>query len=133
VNFGPLGDFALIEQPRDGTQNYLIAMRDEALFMTTFDPWRASEVITARMAAWKSSPWVRIPLRLNGIEEARKRYRAICESAWETAESHRAGSGTLTRDGGFVPDKRSHPYRSGRRRDGVGNGLLKTALNSKFE
>jgi hypothetical protein len=110
ANFGVHGNFAQLDQPTSGLHNYIRGLRDESLLLTSFDPWRASEVISARRADWRTSPWVRLPLQLNSLPEARERYRAVCEAAWAAAESQRAGRGTLSADGGFVPERRINPF-----------------------
>jgi hypothetical protein len=110
VGFGRHGDFAVLEQPQHLVHNELIGLRDEALFLTDSDPWRASDLVNARRAAWQTSPWLRMSLRLNTVDEARERLRAQCEYAFDAMESRRGESGRLT-DNGFVRDpKRANPF-----------------------
>ena len=85
-------------------------MRGEALWATAnLDVWRASEIIRARMADWKTSPWLRLPLKLNSVAEAAERLRVFAEAEWDAANAHRAGSGRLTANG-FVPEVRVNPF-----------------------
>jgi len=107
AGFGPGGDFAAIDEPGSNVQ--LRGVRNEALFMTALDWGRASEVVIARMADWRTSPWLRLPLKLATVAEAKEKVRAVAEAEWEYAQGNYAAGGRLTADG-FVPEVRINPF-----------------------
>ena len=110
AGFGRHGTFSLIEQPGHLVHNEIVGLRDEALFLTDSDPWRASDLIRARRADFRSSPWLRMSLRLNTVEEARERLRVLCESAFDAIEMARGVQGRMA-DNGWVQDpKRVNPF-----------------------
>jgi hypothetical protein len=110
AQLGRNGIFAVLEQPGHGAHNELVGLRDEALFLTDSDPFQASGVINARRADWRTSPWLRVSLRLNTIDAVRERLRALAESAFDAIEMSRGQRGSLTADG-YKPDpKRSNPF-----------------------
>jgi hypothetical protein len=107
-SFGPRGSLAILDEPGHLVQ--LRGLRDEALWVTDIDPWRASEIIRARMADWRTSFLLRLPLRLNSVAEAAERLREFAEAEWQAVEDGRGESGRLT-DNGYVPDpKRPNPF-----------------------
>jgi hypothetical protein len=109
AQFGPRGTFKVMDAP-GGVD--LFTLRDEALFTTTFDWVRASDVIKSRRTVldWRTSPWLRLPLRLNTLDQAREQLRAYAEGAWDALESSRGERGRLT-ENGFVRDpRRRNPF-----------------------
>jgi hypothetical protein len=107
--FGPRGSLAILPEP--GHMVQLRGLRDEALFVTAdFDPWRASEIIRTRMADWRTSPWLRLPLVLNSVAVAAERLREFAFGEWQAIEDSRGVRGRMT-DGGHVVDaKRPNPF-----------------------
>ena len=110
AGFGRRGTFPLLDEPQFGVHNELTGLRDEALWLADGDPWQASGVINARRADWRSSPWVRLPLKLHSVDEARERLRALCESAFDAIEMSRGVRGRTTDDGWKQDPKRANPY-----------------------
>ena len=60
--------------------------------------------------SWRSSPWLRMSLRLNTVAEARERLRAPCESAFDAMQLSRGVRGRVTDDGWKVDPKRVNPF-----------------------
>jgi hypothetical protein len=110
AGFGRHGTFALIETPGHLVHNEIVGLRDEALLLTDSDPWRASDLVHARRADWRTSPWVRMPLRLNTIDEAKERLRVLCEAAFDAIELSRGVQGRMTDDGWRQDPRRPNPF-----------------------
>jgi hypothetical protein len=111
AGFGRQGDCAVLDEPEaQGVSHEIAGVRDEALFVTSADVWQASDIIRARLADWRSSPWLRIPLRLNSVDEARERLRRCCEAAWDAVETSRGIRGQMSPDGWKQDPRRANPF-----------------------
>jgi hypothetical protein len=110
AGFGRRGTFPLLDEPQHLVHTELVGLRDEALFLAAGDPWQASELVNARRADWRNSPWLRMSLRLNTVAEARERLRALCESAFDAMQLSRGVRGRVTDDGWKVDPKRLNPF-----------------------
>jgi hypothetical protein len=110
ASFGPGGDFALCDPPDGGVHNHMLGLRSEALWLTDGDVWQASDAFIARIADWRTSPFLRMNPTLNSVAEAKERYRAVCEDAFNAMHASRGETGRLTANG-YVPDaKPKNPY-----------------------
>jgi hypothetical protein len=108
-SLGPNGTFAVLDEPDHSVQ--LRGLRAEALWATAdLDPWRASEIIRARVSDWKSSPWLRLPLTLNSVAVAAERLRSFAEAEWAAIENSRGVRGTMTANGHVVDPPRINPF-----------------------
>jgi hypothetical protein len=110
AGFGRHGSYPVLDEPGGLVSNEVAGLRDEALFATSADVWQASQVIRARLADWRSSPWLRIPLQLNSVDDARERLRAASEAAWDAIEASRGQRGRMTTDGWVQDPKRPNPF-----------------------
>jgi len=105
--FGPNGQLPIIEEPGVGAP--LRGLRYEAMFLVDVDPWAASDRIRARVADWRTSPALTLPLRLGSLADARERLRVLAEADW-AANNPTAGRGRLDPDVGFIQERRKNPY-----------------------